>query len=96
MSFEEFTDLRPLQKELYLDQLAKELLSIKDLKKQTRESLRAASQKAQSWELVMIPLYQYCANANHHSKCEAISTVRLKTFEKFENERIENRSPKEE
>lgn len=91
-SFEEFSDLRKAQKELYLNGLLSQINKTKGLRQVNQSEILAASKKSADWEKLMTLIYEFCGEVKNKKTCFEIAQVRIKTLEAYGNDRLENRT----
>lgn len=91
-SYEEFNDLRPDQKEFYLEKLLPVAGKVPGLEKLTKEKLKEASEWYQSWNSLRRKLYEAChGNSSLSATCEQAADVRIAAINMYANQKQENR-----
>ncbi len=96
-SYDEFHDLQPEQKELYLEKLLPLMTAkIPSLEKVSKEKLQEASEWHETWNDLRKKLYESCQDKNLNEACDQIANVRLQALNLFSNQKEENRKADEE
>lgn len=96
-SYDEFHDLQPEQKELYLEKFLPLVnAKIPSLDKVSKEKLQEASEWHETWNSIRKKLYESCQDSNLTEACDQIADVRLQALNMFANQKEENRKADEE
>ncbi|KYG67258.1 hypothetical protein AZI86_09645 [Bdellovibrio bacteriovorus] len=82
-SYDEFKNLRPVQKEYYLKKVLPALQKIPGLEKVSQNSLEEASIWYKSWDGVRLKLYTACLKDSLAKACDEVADVRIKTLENY-------------
>lgn len=82
-SYDEFKNLRPVQKEYYLKKVAPTLQKIPGMEKVSQTTLEEASIWYKSWEGVRLKLYTACLKDSLAKACDEVADVRIQTLDNY-------------
>jgi hypothetical protein len=90
-SYDEFNDLQPIQKELYLEKLLPYLSEIPGLDPVSKKQLMESSEWHQGWNHIRKKVYMSCQDKERLKTCEEIADIRLQALDLLSNQKEENR-----
>jgi hypothetical protein len=83
LSFDEFKDLRPEQKNFYIKRLREELLKIPQSPSLSQDQWSEAKKDSKSWSQFMTKVYQFCMQNKKTKACAKLTDTRVATLEMF-------------
>lgn len=90
-SYDEFSDVRDVQKKAYLESFMKKVTRLPSLETLKPAQLEEASVWEESWVALMEKTYSDCQLKENDAVCRDLTQIRLDVLDLYANQKLENR-----